>query len=82
MPDKRNHKERSIEKIRNGNILDRLIKHVNGELELSATQCTTGIALLKKHLPDTKAVEMNIGGGIEVINKIERHIVNPKHKDS
>jgi len=51
------HKQRSIEKIKNGMVLERLLGHVNGEVELSSTQVSAGIALLKKYLPDTKAIE-------------------------
>ena len=51
------HKERTIEKIRNAKVLERLLKHFNGELELSATQVNVGLSLIKKYLPDLKAVE-------------------------
>jgi len=51
------HKQRSIDKIKNGNILDRLIKHFNGEIELSATQANIGLSLIKKYLPDMKLIE-------------------------
>ena len=43
-------------KIQNSNILKSLIKHVEGEQEMSSTQVTAGIALLKKVLPDLSAV--------------------------
>ena len=58
------HKQRSIEKIRNAKVLERLIKHFNGEIELSTTQTNVGLSLIKKYLPDQKAVEHSgaIGG--------------------
>ena len=51
------HKQRSIEKIRNAKVLERLIKHFNGELELSATQVNVGLSLIKKLIPDLKQTE-------------------------
>jgi hypothetical protein len=39
-------------KIANSQILNRLIGHVEGSVEMNATQVTAGIALLKKVLPD------------------------------
>jgi hypothetical protein len=51
-------------KIQNSNILNTLIQHVKGEREMSATQVTAGIALLKKVLPDLQAIEHS--GGVSV----------------
>lgn len=42
-------------KIQNSNILNALVEHVEGRREMSATQVTAGIALLKKVLPDLTA---------------------------
>jgi len=39
-------------KIQNSNVLNALIEHVQGERDMSATQVSAGIALLKKVLPD------------------------------
>jgi hypothetical protein len=39
-------------KIQNSNILNALIEHVDGKRDMSATQVTAGIALLRKVLPD------------------------------
>jgi hypothetical protein len=50
-------------KIANSNILNYLIKHVEGEREMSQTQVTAGIALLKKCLPDLSSVEHKGEGG-------------------
>ena len=51
------HKQRTIEKIQNAKVLERLIKHFNGDLKLSQTQITVGINLIKKYIPDLKAIE-------------------------
>lgn len=42
-------------KIKNSNILSSLIKHVEGTQEMTSTQVTAGIALLKKVMPDAVA---------------------------
>ena len=44
-------------KIQSSNILNALIEHVEGGREMSSTQVTAGIALLKKVLPDLQSVE-------------------------
>lgn len=63
-------------KIQNSNILSALISHAEGEREMSSTQVTAGIALLKKVMPDLSAT--TIGGDPDnpVIQRIERVIVN------
>lgn len=43
-------------KIQNSFILSRLIRHVEGKIELSATQVTAGLGLLRKIMPDLAAV--------------------------
>jgi hypothetical protein len=47
-------------KIQNSNILNALVEHVSGRRKMSATQVSAGLGLLKKVLPDLKAV--TIGG--------------------
>jgi hypothetical protein len=44
-------------KIANSQILNRLIKCAEGDLELTSTQVTVGLALLKKVLPDLASVD-------------------------
>jgi hypothetical protein len=44
-------------KLQNAGILKALIEHVKGEREMSASQVTAGIALLKKFMPDLQAVQ-------------------------
>ena len=45
-------------KIANSKILNRLIAHHMGELELSQTQVNVGLALMKKVLPDLQAMQI------------------------
>lgn len=46
------------EKIRVGVILDRLSKHVDGEIEMSNTQIKAAEILLKKVVPDVARTEL------------------------
>ena len=43
-------------KIQNSNILNALIEHVEGKREMTGTQVTAGLGLLKKVLPDLSTV--------------------------
>ena len=56
-------------KIANGNILNRLQKHFDGEVDLSPTQVQVGLALLKKFLPDLQA--MSLEATVDAKAKIE-----------
>lgn len=42
-------------KIQNSNILNALIEHVDGQREMSATQVSAGLGLLRKVMPDLAA---------------------------
>jgi hypothetical protein len=44
-------------KIQNSNILNALVEHTLGKRDMSATQVSAGIALLRKIMPDLAAVE-------------------------
>lgn len=46
-------------KIQNSNILNALIEHVDGKRDMSASQVSAGVALLKKVLPDLSSVEIS-----------------------
>ena len=46
-------------KIQNSNILNALIEHAEGKREMSASQVTAGLGLLKKAMPDLQAVTLS-----------------------
>lgn len=50
-------------KIQNSNILNALIEHVEGIRDMSATQVSAGLGLLKKVLPDLQATADSDGDG-------------------
>lgn len=60
-------------KIQNSNILNALIEHVSGEREMSPTQVTAGLGLLKKVLPDISQVTVSGDeeNPLQTITKIE-----------
>lgn len=70
-------------KIQNSNILNALIEHVSGEREMSSTQVTAGLGLLRKVMPDlaSTTIENGENGPLELLHRIERVIVDPKNRD-
>jgi len=67
-------------KIANSQILNRLLGHAEGRVEMSSTQVDAAKSLLKKVLPDlqTLTISGEDGGPIQVAHRIERVIVDPK----
>lgn len=57
------HQASTREKIRVGAIVTRLTKHVEGKIELSATQVSAARILLDKSLPSLMATELTGEGG-------------------
>lgn len=53
-------------KIQNSNILNALIEHIEGNRDMSATQVSAGLGLLKKVLPDLSSIEMKLDGELDV----------------
>lgn len=64
-------------KIQNSNILNALIEHVNGDREMSGTQVSAGIALLKKVLPDLSTVTHQGDEGGGPVQVVTRRVVDP-----
>lgn len=46
------------DKIRNSNILNALVEHVEGRRNMSPSQVTAGLGLLKKVMPDLSATDI------------------------
>lgn len=64
-------------KIQNSNILNALVEHVEGKREMSASQVTAGIALLKKVLPDLSQTTIEGGENPITVEQVVRRIVRP-----
>ena len=56
----REHQERTRQKIADANVLTRLLKGFNGEVELTAHQVAIGLKLLDKLVPNLQSVEQEI----------------------
>ena len=69
-------------KIKNSNILNALIEHAEGRRDMSATQVSAGLGLLKKAMPDLSAVSLSgdEDNPVNVVTRVE--IVAPGHDDS
>lgn len=55
-------------KIANSNILNALLEHVLGKRDMSPTQVSAGLGLLKKVLPDLQAMQIEGTGKDGAIN--------------
>lgn len=66
-------------KIRNSNILNALISHVTDGKEMSPSQVTAGLGLLKKVLPDMQSVTHSgdEDNPVKHIHEVRRTIVKP-----
>jgi hypothetical protein len=52
------HDDQTRAKIKSAQIINRLMGHINGEVELSATQVSAGLGLLRKTIPDLSQAEI------------------------
>lgn len=76
---RKTHQDDIRTKIKVSNIIDRLEKHVAGEIEMTSSQVTSAKILLDKTMSNApQIVESKTELSGTVINKIERHIVHPK----
>lgn len=58
-------------KIQNSNILNALIEHVEGRREMSATQVSAGLGLLRKVMPDLAAsAESDEAGELKPVTRM------------
>lgn len=72
--------EEHRDKIRNSNILHALIEHVVNGREMSPSQVTAGLGLIRKVLPDLSATTISgdeDGDPIKIVGTIERRVVKP-----
>ena len=54
------HDERTRAKIQTSQIINRLTKHVKGEIEMSSSQVRAAEILLKKSLPDLATIQHSL----------------------
>lgn len=67
-------------KIANSKILNRLIEHAEGKIEMTSTQIQAALGLLDRVLPKLQAVQLSgdTDAPIQHVHKVERVIVRPK----
>lgn len=61
--------EEHRDKIKNSNILNALVEHVEGKRDMSATQVSAGLGLLRKVMPDmaSTTIQGDENGGPVVV---------------
>jgi len=69
------------EAIKTSMIINRLTDHIDGEVEMSATQVSAGLGLLRKVLPDLKAMEHS-GDPDNPVGVLPFEFVQPKPEAS
>lgn len=57
--EKINHDEKTKRLIQASQLLNRLISHANGEIELSQSQINAAKIVIGKYIPDLKAIELS-----------------------
>lgn len=65
------HQDDVRAKIQTSQIINRLTDHIDGKVELSASQVTAAMGLLKKTLPDLSSVELRGNDDNPVVHRIE-----------
>ena len=60
---KTTHDEKTKRLIQASQLLNRLISHANGEVELTASQVNAAKIVIGKSIPDLKAIELTGEGG-------------------
>jgi hypothetical protein len=65
-------------KIQNSNILNALIEHAEGKREMSGTQVSAGLGLLRKIMPDLASTTISGDPDNPLIHRVEQIIVDPK----
>jgi hypothetical protein len=62
--------------VRVGNLMNRLQKCAEGEIEMTQTQLKATEIILKKLLPDMKAIDQTVSGGLDLqFTEIQRKIL-------
>ena len=73
--EKKPYPQKAREKIAASKALDRLIKAMNGDIELTPVQANIGLNLLKKVVPDQKAVETTVTGEVGHTHAVDEQSV-------
>lgn len=64
-------------KIQNSNILSVLLDHVEGKREMSATQVSAGLGLLRKVMPDLSSAEIKSESVVRYVARVPDKATTP-----
>ena len=64
-------------KIQNSNILNALVEHVEGKREMSATQVSAGLGLLRKIMPDLSSAEIKSESVVRYVARVPDKATTP-----
>jgi len=67
------HQQSVREKIRASQLVNRLENHVLDDLELTSSQVTAALGLLRKCVPDLQSTELDTGDGGLVVNLVSQN---------
>lgn len=67
-----NHDDKTKRLISASQLLNRLISHANGEIEMTASQVNAAKIVIGKAIPDLKSVEMTGEGGGPLVVEVIR----------
>jgi len=70
MPDMRTYPQKARARITGSKIITRLIKHVEGEIELTPAQVASARILLGKVLPDMKSIEVDVHAELKTTSTV------------
>jgi hypothetical protein len=62
------------DKIRNSNVLLRLISHAEGTVDMKATEVQAALGLLKKSLPDLQSVDLKADVKVDALGELLKHV--------
>ncbi len=76
---KPNHEEKTKRLIQASQLLNRLISHAKGEIEMTQSQVNAARIVIGKTIPDLKAIEISGDeeNPLQVVSKVVREIVKP-----
>lgn len=63
-------------KIQNSNILNALIEHIEGRRDMSATQVSAGLGLLRKVMPDLSSAEIKSETTVRYVARVPEKAAN------
>lgn len=72
------HDEKTKRLIGATQLLNRLISHANGEIDMTPTQVQAAKIVIAKSIPDLRQTDVNVGGQPDnpIVTKIEVEFVN------